>query len=271
MRTRIQAEQSLRAYTRRHRKETVTAVLGTNAGVVDHPTRGSNWVYARLRGDRNQIITALEEGTVDHTAGLLVELELVGKTAGSYYRVLGLATSATYPGNPWGATVRPHGWTHERKDGNTGGNDPVNVYARMVVPLRARAQATPNMTLYVEAGYSPLTGNYFAGGSSPVVTAPVSQARVDLLYLASDDTLKWATGTPDSSPSYPPLVVPCVPLAMVWTHSATTTLQESNLIRDPSILRSAVGAVTASNAEILVDDNGDILMDDTPDILYQET
>lgn len=243
MRTRIQAEQGLRAYTRRHKEITVTATLGTNSGVVDHPTRGDNWIYARLHGDANQIVVIREDGVVPHVANLVVELEEVRKTASSYYRVKGLSSRVVYGTNPWSGTVGLHGWTHERQNGSTGGTDPINVYARMVAPLRARAQTTPDMTLYVESGFNPLTGNLFAGGNTTALTAPATQSRIDLLYLGDDDALHWVTGSPGVSPAYPAMVLPSVPIAFVWLNAATTTLQEMNITDDPGILRSAVGYV----------------------------
>lgn len=259
-RNRLQAEQSLKGYTRRHKPISITAALGTNGGVVDHPTRGDGWVYARLHGDPNQIVVVREEGAVPHVADVVVELEEVRKTASSYYRVKGLASQVVYSTNPWTQSVGPHAWTHQRVSGQSGGTDPVDVYARMVVPLRARAQATPDLTVYVEAGYNPLTGNYYAGGSSAAVVVPAgaAQARYDLLYLADDDTLNWVTGVAvvGSTPTRPAVPAPSVPLAYVYLANGQTTIEEHDFHLDPGILRSAVGTALPVT---LLDTEADIM------------
>lgn len=236
----IQAEQSLASYTQRHSRALLIAVLGNNAGTVDHPTRGDGWVYARLHGDPNQVVVALDENTVAHTAELVVVVERVIKTGASYYHVLGLASNIVYGTNPWLSTVALHAEQHQRRDFGVGGNDVLDVYMRALINLRARAQVPAATTLYAERGFyvNQSTVKLWAGGNSPVFTFPTAgwpdaKRRTDLLYITTGDILAIATGTETtdgSDPAYP--VAPadaCYPLAFVWLDSTMTTITESKI------------------------------------------
>jgi len=79
-------------------------------------------------------------------------------------------------------------------------------------PMRPRAQATPNMTVAVQAAelFSFQKGVYyknsrmtFAGGNSPTATAPTTNPRIDVLYLNASNALAWLTGTEAASPTSP--------------------------------------------------------------------
>jgi len=64
------------------------------------------------------------------------------------------------------------------------------------------------MQLYVEDGTYYINGTryLFTGGSTPTVTAPVSNPRIDVLTIDTSGTLAWTTGTENASPvapSYP--------------------------------------------------------------------
>src|SRR5277367_3758095 len=61
------------------------------------------------------------------------------------------------------------------------------------------------MKLYVEPGVIYVNGTevYFAGGSTPAVTAPSSHPRIDVLTLDNTGALAWTTGTENTSPSAP--------------------------------------------------------------------
>lgn len=83
--------------------------------------------------------------------------------------------------------------------------------------LRPRAQAAPNMTLAVQAAtvqsfyrqvYFNNAQSTFSGGNSPTFTAPVSNPRLDLLYLSDTGVLTVLQGTEavsPVSPTYPDL------------------------------------------------------------------
>ncbi len=254
-RPRLRAERAFSEYTRKHAPQPLTAQLGNNAGLVDHPTRGKGWIYARLLSDPSRLIVASDEGnTVPHEAGIVVQVEW--KRAG-YYQVLQVMPGL-YPDNVWADTVGAHAAQHQRRDLGGGGFDPVDVYTRALVNLRARAQATPDLTLHVERGFVPgATLQEFAGGESPGFTAvsmpPYSaNVRWDLLYLwMAPLSLQIVEGAevgsetaPDDVPK-PACPAGSYPLAYVWRYSAQTALTE-NCIWDARPLGSAIGALPTS-------------------------
>jgi hypothetical protein len=61
------------------------------------------------------------------------------------------------------------------------------------------------MQLYVEDGtyYIGTTRVLFAGGSTPTVTAPSSNPRIDVLSINSSGVLSWTTGTESATPVAP--------------------------------------------------------------------
>lgn len=76
-------------------------------------------------------------------------------------------------------------------------------------PLRPSAQDTQDMTVKIEAAkvenyYNQAWGNTqpldFAGGNSPVITAPASDSRIDILYLTEGGGLSWVTGVESATP-----------------------------------------------------------------------
>lgn len=248
MRTQIQAQQALTDYTRRHARRIITGDLGNNAGVVDHPSR-TNYVYVHLHGDDNQIIEAEAIVSFPHVAGVVVAVEELKRTGTSRWQVLGLASNIVYPNSIWAGTVGEHAAQHQRRDFATGGFDPLDVYTRALVNLRARAQATPDMTLYVERGLYFISGvlTEWTGGNSPAFTAPAGSPmlvtrRCDLLYIGDDDALHIVQGTvttDGSLPPYPTTPIPCVPVIYVYLSSNTTSITESYL-RDARLVASAI-------------------------------
>lgn len=61
------------------------------------------------------------------------------------------------------------------------------------------------MQLYVEDGPYYINGvrYLFTGGSTPTVTAPASNPRIDVLTIDSSGTLAWTTGAENASPTAP--------------------------------------------------------------------
>lgn len=248
MRTRLDAEKTVRDYSRRHGKHIYQATLGTPAGTVVHPA-GDGWVYAQLHGDQNQLIRAYNAAKVPNVAGLVVDLELVEREAASGYEILGVSTNIIYTNNTWTASVPAHADQHQRRDFGAGGFDPLDVYTRALVNLRARAQATPDLTVYVERGFYFINGvlQEWTGGNSPAFVAPAGSPllvtrRCDLLYLGDDYALHIVQGrvvTDGSLPPYPTAPIPCVPIIYVYLSSNTTTITES-YIREARLVASAI-------------------------------
>ncbi len=250
-RPRLRSQRAFAEYTRQHTPQPVAAKLGNQQGVVDHPTRGTGWVYAQLLGDQNRLIVASDErNRVAHRAGIVVAVEWTGA---GHYRVASLYPGI-YPDNVWATTVGYHAGQHVRRDLGGGGPDPVDVTPRMVVPLRARAQLVPDLTVHVDGGFVPGTSlQLFAGGDSPAlsaVTTPVYNANVrwDLLYLlVSNLTLQIVEGAEVSAATDPddvplPVCPPGVcPLAFIWRYSGQVAIEE-NCFFDARGLGNVIGS-----------------------------
>jgi hypothetical protein len=81
------------------------------------------------------------------------------------------------------------------------------------------------MQLYVEDGTYYINGTryLFTGGSTPTVTPPVSNPRIDVLMVNASGTLAWTTGTENASPvapSYPENDVPIIEIFNVVGETA---------------------------------------------------
>lgn len=259
---RLRAEHSAQKFYNRRQNEPLEALAGDGAGNVTPTAKhGTGWDYVRIGGDADDVHEAKNSSGHTFAEDDSVLIHWVKRTGLGFYEIIGYSGSAVYdnPSDTTQTTVLAHAAQHQRRDQGQGGFDPLDIYARMVVPLRARPQTSPNLTLHVEAGYNPLTGNYYAGGDSAAFSAPagLAQAKIDLLYLGSDDALHIVAGTPvaGGSPALPAMVLPSVPLAFVYLSTGQTTITESNIYRDPGILRAPVGAGSGGapdNAEYVV-------------------
>jgi hypothetical protein len=56
----------------------------------------------------------------------------------------------------------------------------------------------------------------FSGGSSPAITPPAVNPRIDLLVLNSSNALEWITGTEASSPAEPTFPTDKIPICLVY-------------------------------------------------------
>lgn len=258
-RLQLRAEHSAQQFYNRRQIPTEEALAGDGVGNLNVSGR-LGWLYVRMRGDSTKVTVAYNASSHAFAENDAVSLQWVKRTGIGFYAIVGYSGAAVYDvfgagsGDGTGSAVAYHAWQHERMDAGTGGPDPLDIFARMVVPLRARPQTVPDDTLYVETGFNPLTGNLFAGGNSASffpVPAVAGQARIDLLYLGSDDALHIVAGTPVGggvTPTLPAVVVPSVPLAFVYLANAQTTIVEGNVYLDPGILRAPVGSVGGAPA-----------------------
>ncbi len=247
-RNRIRAEKSVRAFQAQTREQYVAARVGDGNNVIDDSRRG-NHVFVRIHGSDSYVLSVENQSPSVLRYDTPVTLKLVQQDAESHYVIVSVADWVEYEYasselNPHNFT-RPHAEQHVRRDGGTGGEDPLDVYARMMVPLRARAQDTPDLTVRVEAGYNPLTGNYVAEQDSVAFTPPsgsgggFGNARWDLLYLDDADALQILQGTvAPTSPTKPTIPENCVPLAYVYLTNATTAVDE-DVIYDARLVPSA--------------------------------
>lgn len=271
----MRAERAVARYQERTRDYIVQALAGDGAGNVEVSGR-AGWIWIRLDGSSDDVAQALNRASIALVEGAAVNLRRVRRYAASYYEILGASNAMMYDTLTSGESgtdfVKAHASQHERRDAGSGGSDPVDVYARMVVTLRARAQDTPNMTLRVESGFNPLTGAYVAAQDSPTFIAPtgLAAARFDLLYLDDADAPQILQGVKvvGGTPVYPAIPAGSVPLAYVYLTNATTTLTESEIYdarmvpsarfdtRAPVIVREAIftfsGALFVQNGAIRV-------------------
>lgn len=251
-RSRLEAELATQRYTRRHAREIVTAILGNNAGTVV-ATASTRWYWIRLHGDSNQVVRAWNTGFVPPVPNLPVDVEIVKANNITDYQIIGVSINKGVAADVNSGATGSHALQHQRRDFNEGGFDPLDIYTRAIIPLRARAQATPNMTLYVEPGFYSMLGveTYWAGGNSPAFVAPATGYRIDLLYLNAAGALTILTGTAAPfapvRPATPTAGI--VPIAYVYLAAATTAVTEYD-IEDA---RVAFGSSGASGANALLD------------------
>lgn len=265
-RKRVRAEKAAKQFRTRTRDVIETALVGDGDGNVEVTGR-AGWVWVRLNGSSDDVTQALNRSSVALVEGGAVDLRRVRRYAASYYEIVGASNAVVYDTLTSGASgtdfVKAHASQHERRDGGDGGSDPLDVYARMLVPLRARAQETPDLTLHVEAGYNPLTGNYVAEQDSDAFAPPATggggfaQLRWDLLYLDNADTLQILEGTAAAaaSPTKPTIPENSVPLAYVYLSSALTAIEETR-VYDARFVPGARVETFSGAAEDVTYDNG---------------
>lgn len=84
------------------------------------------------------------------------------------------------------------------------------------------------MQLYVEDGtyFVGTTRVIFLGSSTPTVTAPVSNPRIDVLTIDSSGTLAWTTGTESATPSAPAYPAGKVPICELYNVVSETALYD---------------------------------------------
>lgn len=117
--------------------------------------------------------------------------------------------------------------------GQTGSIDQYNNLrdeAELSSRLLARAQASPNMTLYVSEGaiYFGTTRIDFAGGNSPSFVAPVSNPRIDCLSMNSSGVLVITQGTEGASPAEPTCPAGNLPICLVYNRVGETSIKQTS-------------------------------------------
>lgn len=102
------------------------------------------------------------------------------------------------------------------------------IIARHFANLRAREQTVPNLTLQVQAGAATFATTFvsFAGGNSPVFTAPVTNPRIDMLSINSSGVLVRTAGTEAASPVAPAVPVNNIPLCLVYNVVGQTAIHD---------------------------------------------
>jgi hypothetical protein len=104
--------------------------------------------------------------------------------------------------------------------------------------------------LYVEPGTYYINGTQtkFTGGTTPAVTAPVSNPRIDLLVIDNTGTLLWVTGTESASPvppTYPTYTK--VPICELFNVVGETALYDlANQQAGQGYIQADVRAITGA-------------------------
>ena len=96
--------------------------------------------------------------------------------------------------------------------------------------LLVRQQATPNMTLKVEAGvcYVGNTRVIYAGGNTPSFSAPSTNPRIDIVTVNSSGTIAITQGIEAASPSVPAYPADKLVLAEVYNRVGESSVKDAN-------------------------------------------
>ena len=96
--------------------------------------------------------------------------------------------------------------------------------------LLSHQQSTPGMTLYVEPGNYYINGTVvaFAGGSSPTITAPVSNPRIDVLSIDPSGTLVIYGGNESASPVPPAYPSENMIICQIYNRVGETKILDAN-------------------------------------------
>lgn len=108
-------------------------------------------------------------------------------------------------------------------------------------PLSVSPQDTPNMTVKIRAGSFFSASNVFveyAGGSSPVITAPVGNPKWVLVVLLDSGAVALVNGTPSVTAAVPAPPAGSMPLAAVYVTPTTTAITDPLIADVRPFLRS---------------------------------
>jgi len=162
-----------------------------------------------------------------------------------------IGQSSSYNGDPY---LPGHHLSHERYDGHYG-SDPINVYLRMLYPLRCMAGT--GLTVSVAPLVYQVSGGrvYYQGVSSLDLSAYVpaisGKARLVLVYLDTDDNTVKASGgelgnaATGSALSYPAIPGGGMPAAYVRLAYGETEVSELDDIEDARLLFTTASAAAA--------------------------
>lgn len=141
------------------------------------------------------------------------------------------------------------------------------------IGLRAIAQSTPDMTLYVMPGVVVIAGVVakYAGGNSGSFSAPSSNPRIDLLCINNAGTLSITQGSEAASPSAPAYPTDKLVICEVYMRPSTTAIHNTDQgshgyiyldsrplvlgAANPNIVEIEAGATLAANDAVFIEDS----------------
>lgn len=217
-------------------EQLVQGVVGDGAGNIS--TGGSsNIVWVRVHGDSSKVVQAYLPSNLTVVNDQTVELSKHFEPSARFgYEIVGLSASGPRNSLAAGAGARTslglHSTTHERRPDFVGGNDPVDVYERAIVALRASPHITADMGVYVEPGAFMLGGySYYNGGDSPNFVADGNS--LDVLVIDGTLALSIVTGAhvfAGSSYILPAIPAGKIPLLGVNLRVGMTYIVETDCI-----------------------------------------
>lgn len=225
------AARALRARldSKQPRREIVRALAGMADGLIE--TGQPRYIYARLQGDESRLVRAYNPGfalSADRPIDLLKRFDAL-RVVG--YDVLGFNNDVVYPNDEYQGAVDAHHLSHELRGDGSGGWDALNVYSRMIVPIRANAQTPPDLTVYVQDGFYDINGpKYFEGGSSPVFTPPSTDSKYDVVVIDSNGVISIIADGFAFPPPFFSIPTDVAPIAIVLLSAGQTSILEMDII-----------------------------------------
>jgi hypothetical protein len=215
--------------------------------VLDRP----GYVWAREYGQHGGVFQVFN-GSVTAWAGLPVLVAADPKYP-SRRRILDvdweiLAQHASYDGNPF---LPEHAPSHIRYDGYYA-TDPVDVYLRMLVPLRCEPASGLTVRVAPFVYYVGGARQYYLGTNSLDLSSHVPQivgrSRRVLVYLdTATNTARVAPGALGGGvPPYPSIPDGGIPSAFVLLQYGDTTLDEKADFQDARPLFAAASSASSS-------------------------
>ena len=253
--------------TKEPRWEVVWGLMGDPEGTVTVSNQTGK-AYVRLWGQDSLTVRAWNPRTTPINT-LRVDVR-VWREEGvpDDYVILGTSgigssgyTDYPFPG---GGALPPHAPTHEY-DPNHLGSDIVNIYQRALVPLRANAQSTPDMTVLVSGGYYVASDGslaYLSSGNSPTFdAAPASGTRYDLLYLNASTgvlTIRKGVAAAPAFAAKPEPQLGELPIAWIRLDAGDTTIvwtaiTDARIMMD-TLARSTVVGVLGEHVHVFKED-----------------
>jgi len=219
--------------------------------VLDRP----GYVWAREYGQHGGVFQVFN-GSVTAWAGLPVLIAADPKYP-SRRRILDvdweiLAQHSAYDGNPF---LPEHASSHIRYDGHYAA-DPVDVYLRMLIPLRCEPVSGLKVRIAPFVYYVGGARQYYLGTDSldltDYVPTTAGKSRRVLVYLdTATNTAKVEPGALGSSvPPYPAVPAGGIPSAFVLLQYGDTTLNEKADFQDARPLFAAASGAAAMAATI---------------------
>jgi len=105
------------------------------------------------------------------------------------------------------------------------------ILIRHLAMLRCREQATPNLTVQVQAGIGWFAQNSyinFAGGNSPTITAPSGNPRRDIITLRNNGSIQVLNGAEDASPVAPTIPSTDIPLCQIYSRVGQVRIRDND-------------------------------------------